>query len=30
VMIEVFRQVAGHYFPLLAPAGVAAGHSAND
>ena len=29
LIIEVFRQVAGHYFPLLAPEGIAAGHSAN-
>jgi hypothetical protein len=29
LIIEVFRQVAGHYFPLLAPEGIAASHSAN-
>ena len=29
VIIDVLREVAGHYFPLLAPAGTAAGHSAN-
>jgi hypothetical protein len=27
LIIDVFRQVAGHYFPLLAPAGTATGHS---
>ena len=27
-IIEVFRQVAGHYFPLLAPDKTAAGHPA--
>jgi len=29
VIIDVLREVAGHYFPLLAPAGIAAGRSAN-
>jgi hypothetical protein len=29
VIIDVFRQVAGHYFPRLAPDRAAAGHSAN-
>jgi hypothetical protein len=28
-IIEVFRQVARHYFPLLAPDGTPAGHPAN-
>jgi phospholipase C len=28
IIIDVFRHVAGHYFPLLAPAGTVAGHPA--
>lgn len=28
-IIDVFRQVAWHYFPLLAPAGTAGGRSAS-